>query len=458
MSEESTTPRLLGALSSFSIVAGAMLGVGIFIYPPVVASLIGSPSLFFGMWLLGGLVALSGALAYAELAAAMPEAGGDYVFIRRAFGGSMAFACGWVSFAGGFCGSLATLAVAVAQFQVPVLTGLDTSAALFESPWLGTFTLAKLIAIALIILFTELNVYGLRVSAWAQSITTIGPFVLLVLLALWTLGSGFEVAAAPLSVERDSAAPLAAFVNAYLAVYFAYAGWNAIVYVAGEVREPQRNVPRALLGGTGAITFLYLLLCAAFVAAFGLDGLSKSQEAGSALARAIGGRPTEIAMVALVAAGIVSSINATAMGGGRFAFAMAQDGAFWRGAASLDAKRNLPVKALRVQGAITMLLVATGTFEDIYKLATIAMVVVGSLTVTALFVLRRKEPDLKRPYRANGYPALPAFYLAGSFFVIGAMMWQALTEQGEGAYALSGLGLLVVAYLAHRVHKAGSST
>jgi basic amino acid/polyamine antiporter, APA family len=427
-----------------------MLGVGIFIYPPVVAGLITNPWAFLGIWALGGLIALAGASAYAELGAAMPQAGGDYVFIRRAFGGSMAFACGWVSFAGGFCGSLATLAVAVAQFQVPVLTGVDTSAVAMTWPWGGEIRLSQLIAVGLILLFTELNVIGLRVSAWTQSITTVGPFVLLVALAGWTVATDFQVptaAAPPTAVDTP---PINAFVNAYLAVYFAYAGWNAIVYVAGEVRDPERNIPRALLGGTAAISLLYLLLCSAFLGAFTLPGLASAPEAGSMLANAIGGRTMEVAMVALIAAGIVSSINATAMGGGRFAYAMAQDGAFWSKAAHLNDRRGLPVRALRVQGALTMLLVMTGTFEQIYKLATVAMVAVGSLTVIALFVLRRTEPEMDRPYRAMGYPILPAIYLVGSAIVIGGMLWQSVSEGGDSTYALGGLAVLVMAFLGHR--------
>ena len=427
-----------------------MLGVGIFIYPPVVAGLVATPSAFLGIWVLGGLIALAGAVAYAELGAAMPQAGGDYVFIRRAFGGSMAFACGWVSFAGGFCGSLATLAVAVAQFQVPVLTGLDTSAVAMTWPWGGEIRISQLIGVALILLFTELNVLGLRVSAWAQSITTIGPFVLLIALAGWTVTTDFQLPAAGPPPAVPEPTSLGAFVNAYLAVYFAYAGWNAIVYVAGEVRSPERNIPLALLGGTAAISLLYVLLCSAFLGAFTLSGLAETPEAGSALAKAIGGRPMEVAMVALIAAGIMSSINATAMGGGRFAFAMAQDGAFWSKAAHLDGIRGLPARALRIQGALTMLLVMTGTFEQIYKLATIAMVVVGSLTVGALFVLRRSEPNMQRPYRAMAYPLLPALYLLGSAVIISVMLWQAVTEGGDSAYALGGLAIFALAFFGHR--------
>ena len=191
------------------------------------------------------------------------------------------------------------------------------------------------------------------------------------------------------------------------------------------------------------------MLSSAFLTAFGLGGLSETGESGSALAKAIGGRNLEVAMVALIAAGIVSSINATAMGGGRFAFAMAQDRAFWRGAAKLDPVRSLPVRALRIQGAITLMLVMTGTFEQIYKLAAIAMVLVGSLTVIALFVLRRKAPDLERPYRASAYPFLPALYLAASAFVVGTMVWQALSE-GESSYALGGVAILIIAFFAHR--------
>jgi len=431
-----------------------MIGVGIFIYPPVVAQLVSEPTTFLLMWAFGGLTALAGAAAYAELGAALPRAGGDYVFIREAFGDSMAFACGWVAFTGGFCGSLATLAVAIAQFQVPVLTGIDTGAIAFEWPWGASATVAQVIGVVIVMLFTELNVVGLRLSAWTQTITTVLPFVLLTVLAVCALAMDVEVPAVTAHhAPTAKAGGLSAFVDAYLAVYFAYAGWNAIVYVAGEVRAPHRTIPLSLVGGTVAVSLLYLLLCGTFLSVFGLDGLAQTSEAGSALAKAMGGRGLEVAMVALIAAGIVSSINATVMGGGRIAFAMARAGAFWSGAGVLDTVRSLPVRALRIQGFVTLALVATGTFDQIFKLATIAMVVVGSLTVGALFVLRHRRPEMDRPYRALGYPWLPGLYLVASTLVVGVMIAQAIADGGESAYAIAGLGVLGVAYAGHRFTK-----
>ena len=453
MNAEESGRRRIGRFAAFNVVAGAMVGVGIFIYPPVVAALLPAPMAFFGVWVLAGLVAFAGAVAYAELGALMPRAGGDYVFIAEAFGPSAAFAAGWVIFAGSFCGSIATLAVAVCQYQLPVLLGTDLSVT-----WVAIGPLhvsgTQVLAVLLIVLVTAVNAAGARLVAAVQIATTAIPVALLLLAATAALASDAtapDVTLAPEVARRIAdGSTLDDFVQAYMAVYFAYAGWNAVTYVAGEIRDPGRVIPFSLLTGTTATAALYLVLVGAFIHVFG-PVLSTIPEAGSALAAHVFGDGSRLAMVALIAVAITGTLNATILGGARVAWAMANDGALWRPAADLTTTSRVPVVALCVQALLAVLIVLSGTFDAIYTLTSLAMVVAATLTVLALFRLRRTRPDEARPYRASGYPWLPGLFVAASCLVIIVMVRRALTGAEGGWYPLLGLGLLVVAWAGHHL-------
>lgn len=464
---ERPAPRVLGGLTSFTVVAGSMLGIGIFIYPPQVAQIFTHAGPFLLVWALGGLFALSGAVAYAELGAMFPRAGGDYEFLREGFGPSISFAAGWVIFGATFTGSIATMSVALAQYQIPALlhaiptfAGVDLRHTIVRGPFDSMLDGTRLVGVGLVIALTWLNIAGARVAGWAQGLTTLLPLVLMAGVAIWALSAGHAAPqtaiAAPSPLSRGVLSGLDAFVSAYLAVYFAYAGWNAVIYVGGEVREPGRVVPRSLISGTLTVTALYLLLCVAFLHVLGGWGLAHAGEAGSALAGVLGGSAARTIMTALIAAAIIASINATILGGARVVYAMALRGAFWSWAGRLDARRGVPRRALVLQAVWASVYILTGTFADIYTLTSLAMVLTGSLTVLTLFVLRRRRPDEPRPYRTSGYPWLPALYLLSSALVITMMLRRALTGAQGALYPLVGLGLLVSAYLVHRLVLRGS--
>ncbi len=452
--------RVLGGLAAFALVSGSMLGIGIFIYPAQVARLFTTNASFLLVWALGGLFALSGAVAYAELGAMFPRAGGDYEFLREGFDESVAFAAGWLIFGAAFTGSIATMTVALAQYQIPSLVQalspfapIDLSAPLLRAPWGWRFDGTRLVAVGLIVAVSALNMAGTRLAGWLQTLTTLLPVGLMTLIALWALGSDAVTmpAGGPTSSDTGWLARLDNFTSAYMAIYFAYAGWNAVIYVAGEVQQPHRTLVRALVTGTLCVTALYVLLCAAFLRVFGIGGLATAGEAGSAMAGVLGGDKARLTMTALIASAIIASINATVLGGARVAFAMARSGAFWSWAGHLDPDHGVPRRALAIQAIGACLYVLTGTFEQVYQLTSLAMVAGGTLTVVVLFVLRRTRPTAPRPYRATGYPWLPALYVLSSVVVIAMMVRRAFGGSAGSLYPLAGLGIMVVAYAAHRV-------
>ncbi|HOX46425.1 MAG TPA: APC family permease [Myxococcota bacterium] len=455
--EQPQPPRVLGGMSSFAVVAGSMLGIGIFLAPPIVARLVESPLAFYALWVVGGLTALGGAVACAELATMFPRCGGDYVFQREAFGPSVAFASGWVLLAAVFAGSIASIAVGLCTYQLPTLLGVD----LAQPLWLGPFGLrvtpAQLLGIGLVLALTGVNHLGARPAGWLQMVTTLVPVGLLLVGAVYVLGFS------PLGRFHEAAPPLTqgfswlALVGAYLPIYFAFSGWNSVIYLAGEVQRPNRNLPRGLVLGTLVVTGLYLLMCSGFLQALGLGGLREVGEAGSASALAVGGRVAELAVTVCVAITMLACLNGSILGSARVAFAMGQGGAFWRRVGVLNSRRGVPGLALWLQAGWSSVLILSNSFEQILNLVSVAMLLSGSLTVASLFVLRRRQPHAPRPFMAWGYPVLPLLYLISSGAVIGALLYKVFTLEPGALYPLFGLGILGVTYLAHRL-RPGRST
>jgi APA family basic amino acid/polyamine antiporter len=446
-----TSPRAIGTLAAFTVVAGSMLGVGIFLSPPIVANNVDSAAALILVWVLGGIIALSGAVACAELGAMLPRSGGDYVFQYEAFGASVAFASGWVVFIGIFCGSVATLSVALCTYQLPTLLGYDPSAIAFVLPGIGSVSTVQALALVFVASITVINSLGTHLSVRAQTILTLIPisiFSALALYAITTTSNGPTAAGGGTDVVPETS--LQGFVVAYMAVYFAYAGWINIIYVAGEVKRPERNVPRALIGGTVVVMMVYLLLCTAFIRVLGMEGLRTAGEAGSATAAVVGGDGGRILVAILIAIAVTACLNATVLGGVRVAYAMAQRGALWSRLGMIGERHKVPHLALRLQALIASVLVVTGHFEQLYLMVSLAMVVTGSLTVASLFVLRRTRPGADRPFRATAYPFFSALYLVSSALVIVVMTLRALSGEPGAWYPLLGVGILVVMYGLHR--------
>ncbi len=454
-SADAEQPRVIGPVGGLAIVVGSMLGIGIFLTPPQVATHLPSVSGYLLVWLVGGLIAFCGAVAYAELGTRFPHAGGDYVFLGEAFGESVSFAAGWLLFVGVFTGSVATMAVPLAEFQLPVLLApivdLDPGRTLWSAGPVE-LTVARAIGIGLLAGLTGLNVLGTRLSTRAQIALTAVPVVVLAVGAVVIFAT---TSAGPVAVSATGAqsSPVVGFGRAVLAVYFAYAGWNAIAYVGGEMKEPGSTVPVSLLGGTALITILYLLLAGCFIFVLGVEGVQGVMEAGTATAEAAGGPRTAYAVTALIAVALIGSLNATILAGGRVGWAMARRGALVAAMGRLNERFQTPDRALWLQAALAVVLVVTGTFEILLELTSIAMLLMSALTVVALFRIRRRDgPDA--PYQTTLYPWTPLLFLLISVVVIGASIYRAVAgDDGltlESVYPLLGLAIFAATWIAHR--------
>jgi APA family basic amino acid/polyamine antiporter len=427
--------RTLGAGAALSLVAGSMLGIGIFIAPPVVAEHVRRADLFLLMWFLGGASAVAGALSLAELGAMMPRAGGDYPYVRLAFGPRVAFAVGWLQLLAIFPGSLATMAVGTATFQLPALLNAETS------PAVG--------AMVIVVSLTLLNHLGVAVSGRVQVVVTAVPVAALAGVSAWVLFSG-SASHAPSQAPLAPAAPwseisAAAVAQAYLPVYFAYSGWYAAIFVGGEVRDPARNLPLALVGGAGLVAVLYLVVCAGYLAVFPVERLAGLGEAGTATAVALFGTAGERAIIWLIFLAMLGSINGTVLVGSRIAWAMAHQRQCFAAAGFTSRRFGTPAVALWAQCAWTGALVASQTFEMLMEITAVAMLVTGSLTVAAVLRLRRTHAELPRPYRVRPYPWAPLAYLVASTATLGILVVQGHASVGWA------VGWFLAAWAGHRL-------
>jgi APA family basic amino acid/polyamine antiporter len=391
-----------------------MLGIGIFIGPPQVAAHVSSTTWYLVTWSAGAVVALCGAISVAELGAMIPRSGGEYVYLREAYGKGTAFAAGILQILAIFPGSLAALAVAAASFQLP---------ALFEAAgkpihFLGAeLPAAPLWASLIVVALTAVNHLGIVVAGRIEVLLAGIPVVLLAAASVVVVaGRGFAEA-------RSGAGGFdpGALAAAFLPVYFAYSGWNAAIYVAGEIRRPERSLPRALVGGTICVAVVYLVLCAGFAALFPLPRLALVGEAGTAAARELFGKPGETVATMLILCAVLASINGTILGGSRIVQAMAEHGEGLAFAARRDPRTGSPVAALWLQAAWAIVLIAFRRFDELLAYTSSAMLVTAALCVLAVIVLRWRRPELERPYRVPVYPIPPLVFSAASVSVLAVL-------------------------------------
>ena len=426
-----------------ALVAGSILGVGIFIGPPQMAAALDSEVAFYALWVLGGLVALCGALSLAELGAAMPRSGGDYPYLAELYPRGVGFAAGWLEVTAVFPGSLATIAVALATYQLPVLLGpaYDTSFAV------GPLAVPANVvwAAALIALLAACNQLGLTVSGRLQIALTSLPIAAMAVAGVLILSGAFG----PPSAGPPPAAPhggaVFALAGAFLPVYFAFSGWYGALYVGAEVERPARTLPIALVGGTLGVLALYLLLDAVFMRALGMGGLARAGEAGTAAASAVFGERGASLMALLIGVAVLGTLNGTMLSGSRIAQAMAARGDFPRFAERSSPRTGTPSAALWLQTAWTLALVAVGKAETLLAYTTCAMLLSGILMVLAVVVLRRRAPALPRPFRVPLYPLPPILFVAANAAVLAV-----LAARGDWS-VLVALAWFALALLAHRV-------
>ena len=424
MPPASTLERRLTTGDAAAIVVSNVIGSGILITPAFIAASAPTAGSMIGAWFVGGLLAFAGAMAYAELAALRPRAGGEYVYLYEAFGPLAAFLTGWTSFVAGFSGAIAASAVGLASYLGRFFPAAGDTTELLALPlgW-GRLSVSaqSLVALTAIAVLSCVHIRGLGPGRVVQNVLAVAKVLALV---------GFV--AAGLSWGRGSFANFAAggagtaagFLVALIPVMFSYSGWNAAAYVAEEVRDPGRNVPRALALGTGTVILVYLALNLLYVYAMPVPELVglKVRVVDAVADRLFGaGAGNVLALITIFI--VTGSISAMVFAGPRVYFAMARDGLFVPRAAHVHPRYRTPAVAIAAQGVWSGLLVLSGTFSQLVEYTGFAVVLFSGVAVAALFVLRWREPDAERPFRALGYPLAPAvFVLASAAIVLNAVV------------------------------------
>ena len=424
-----------------------VIGSGIFIVPAFVAQGVPSAWGILSVWLAGGLLAFAGAMAYAELATLLPRAGGEYVYLREAFGPVAGFLTGWTSFVAGFSGAIAASAVGLASYVGRFIPAAADTTPLMSVP-LGVVTLTlspqAVVALTAIAGLSVVHVLGLGPGRIVQNVLAgLKVLVLMVFVALgFSIGAG---TAGNFATGGGAVAP-SSWVLALIPVMFSYSGWNAAAYVAEEMRDPQRNVPLALGIGTVTVVVIYLLLNVLYLYALPVSELAAVDVrvvdvAADRLFGSAGAAPLAAASAVMIAA----SISAMVLAGPRVYYAMAQDGQFFARLAHVHPKFHTPTAAIVAQSAWAGALVLTGTFDQLVEYTGFAVVLFAGVAVTALFVLRRREPFADRPFRAWGYPVAPLVFVAASVMMVVNAVWRSPGPSAAGlAIIVAGVPMFVL--------------
>ncbi len=413
------------------MVVGNTIGVGIFTTTGVMAAQLPSPGLLLLVWVLGGILSLAGALVWAELGTMFPHAGGEYVYLREAFGPFWGFLCGWAAFLATMSGSVAVLAIALAEYVVAVLPVTPTL--LGTMPIFGiafSFSLVQCLGIGLVWSITLLNYRGLRWGSVAQNLLSLSKLAAIagLLVAGVSVGKGNWQHFWPIFSWNSPLSTMSAVGLALIPVLFAYTGWNAAAYIASEVDDPVSTLPQALVWGTLITIAVYLALNVLYLYADTIADLSGVVQVGDRVARRLFGDGAAWIVSLLIALSIASAFNVIVLTGARIYYAMARDGVFFPSAAQLHPRFHTPGRALLMQAFWTSLLILSGTFEQLLTYTTVVIVGTSIFTVAALFRLRSQRPGLSRSYRTWGYPWLPIFFLLSSLGILLNALWERPVE------------------------------
>jgi APA family basic amino acid/polyamine antiporter len=440
--------RRLGPLDAAAVIVSNVIGGGILFTPPLVAAMIPHPWLFLGVWAVGGALAFAGAMAYAELAALRPRAGGEYVYFREAYGRLAAFFTGWTSFVAGFSGAIAASSVFLAIYLDRFFPGAGSTTELFRIPlpWVPLiFSNQALIAVSTIVLMSWIHLRGVGPGRLMGNILA----ALKVTALLLFIAAGFSYGAGSVSNLQQGAGSVTAtaWVLALIPVMFAYSGWNAAGYIAEEIRDPGRNVPRALALGTIAVIAIYVLLNLLYLFVLPVDRLA--QVKGSVLDVIADGLFDQRAGNIMGIVSIISlaaSISANVFAGPRVYYAMARDGLFLPAAARIHPRFKTPASAIIAQAVWSSVLVLTGSGETLTNYTGFSIILFGGIAVGALFVLRQREPDAPRPFRALGYPIAPAIFVIAMFLIVCNALWRDLVVpvMRDQPWGPSAAGLIVI--------------
>ena len=411
-----TLVRGLGLLDSVLLLVSGIIGSSIFLTAKDIAGPLPQPVLFISVWVLGAMISLCACFAFAELGAMFPDSGGQYIYLREAYGDLIAFLYGWMLFAVANGGTIAALSVASAAYVGQVVPLVSEERVVFSI--LGVaMTRAHLFGLLLIAILTYVNVVGLRWGALLQNVSTWTKFTAMA--AFVGLGlvigkghwSNFHAEGVPLTMGLGPGALISALGVGLIAVFWAYDGWVYITWVAGEVKQPRKNVPLAMVLGVLAVGVIYIAMNLTYMYALPLKEIAAHETIAAAAAAVLFSPRVAVWLSLVIAVSCFSAAATCTLSGARVYMAMAQHGVFFRRMAVIHPKWRTPAFSLIGQGIWAALLTLSGRYDQLYTYVIYGMVLSYTLTVIGLFWLRWKRPEIPRPYRCTGYPWLPGIYV-----------------------------------------------
>jgi len=424
--------RHIGFRSAVALVIANVIGTGIFTTTGFQAADLGNPTLILLLWLVGGVLAFCGALCYGELGAAMPKAGAEYVYIRETYGRMFAFMSAFVSVIAGFPAPIAAAFKSLVLYVTAYFPSLQT-----DFRFLGVIDSVDFIAVLLVWILVAVQLRGHRAAIRLNDFATLAKVggIILIILAAAVLGQG-ELSnftyLSPSFNAMGTAEIMIALATSLIFVMYCYSGWNAAAYVASEIVEPERNLPRALLAGTMVVTVLYLALNTVYLYGANVDELAGKVEVGLVAARALFGEIGAGFVVIVLVVSLLASASAMMIAGPRVAFALGRDVLNFRWLGRTSAS-GVPANALLVQGVVTSVIIVTGRVDQILLYTGFTLSLISALAVSCVVVLRFRRPDMKRPFRIPAYPLPPLIYLGVTSWM---MFWAFQGRPVESSLAL----------------------
>ena len=420
--------RGLGAWASAAIVVGTMIGTGIFLKPAEMAREGRSVSVVFAAWIVGAILSIFGAFSFAELGSMIPEAGGEYAYLRRGFGPVYGFLFGWMHSIVGRPSSLASISAGMMRFlgfllpvvAAPLFTVHIAIPGLTDwiKPYDFVFTWAQPLAVVWLVIMTGINYLGVRLGGAVQVFLTSIKIMSVAIVIGVAFFSASPAARAPdpfwPAAGMGGGAIFSAFLATLAAALWAYDGWEDLNLVGSEVQNPQKNFPRALVGGVAFVAVIYLLFSAACLKVLPFSAVASSQHIASDVVERVAGLSAAAWITWAMVISALGSMNSSVLSGARVGYAMARDGIFFKIVDGIHPKFRTPGKSLIFQGVLASLMALTGTFEELTNLFIFAGWIFYGFAVVALFRMRKTEPNLPRPYKCWGYPWVPGLFVAGA--------------------------------------------
>ena len=418
----------MNLLDSTFLVIGAIVGSGIFMTTGFIAEYLPSPFMILIVWLLGGFFAMSGALAFAELGTMYPRAGGQYIYLREAYGPWAGFLFGWGFFWVIECGGVAALAVGFAEYFGYFVPALSTKTYLLKFHLLGfdySLSAGQLIAAASILFLSAINYIGIKSGIVVQNIFTflrIAAVAVFIVLGL-TIGSKAGVVSFEGLMTGDMSFSIKLFGLALIAVLWTYDGWYGVNCAAGEIKNPGKNIPRSLILGTLSVTLIYFLVNIVYVSALPIERMKGVARIGELASTQLFGSTATFFISATIMISIFGCLSASILYGPRVFLAMAQDRCFFKSMRYIHPRYRVPTKAIVWQGIWSSLLCLSGTYQDLFEYVVFALVIFWATTGLAVIILRSKRPEIPRPYKAWGYPVLPILFVLINLGVFLNTIW-----------------------------------